>query len=280
MCHHCVIDSVKQRMLSRRDLFKASAGAAVTATATATLTAQPAVAGGHGAKTALGEVIDMTHTLAPEFPTFFGVPGISMEQKFNFKEHGFNLFDLSINEHTATHIDAPLHFSADGTSVDEIAVENLVIPLAVIDIREKAAADADAQVTPDDLKAWIAKNGDIPEDCCVAMNSGWSAKSGDEAAYTGRDAEKKLHFPGFHPEATKMLMEETSAVAMAVDTLSLDHGPSADFATHYAWLPSGRYGIENLANLDAVPESGATLVVGAPKHKGGTGGPARIFAMM
>ena len=67
---------------------------------------------------------------------------------------------------------------------------------------------------------------------------------------------------------------------MAVDTLSLDHGPSADFATHYAWLPSGRYGIENIAGLENVPAAGATLVVGAPNHRGGTGGPARIFAMV
>ncbi len=77
-----------------------------------------------------------------------------------------------------------------------------------------------------------------------------------------------------------MLLEETTAAAMAVDTLSLDHGPSADFATHYAWLPAGRYGIECVAGLDALPATGATLVVGAPKIRGGTGGPARLFAML
>ena len=77
-----------------------------------------------------------------------------------------------------------------------------------------------------------------------------------------------------------MLMEETGAVAMAVDSLSLDHGPSGDFATHYAWLPSGRYGIECIAGLSQVPAAGATLVVGAPKVGRGTGGPARIFAMV
>ncbi len=278
MCHHCVIDSVKERMLSRRDLFKVGAsGAAAVAATAAGISTTPAVAGGHGAKTAIGEIIDMSHTTSPEFPTYFGVPGISMDQKFNFKEHGFNLFELTLNEHTGTHIDAPLHFSADGKSVDEIEANDLVVPLAVIDIQEKADKNADAQVTPDDLKAWISKNGPLPERCCVAMNSGWGGKTGDEAAYTGRDAEKKLHFPGFHVEATKMLLEESSAAAMAVDTLSLDHGPSADFATHYAWLPAGRYGIENLAGLDQVPASGATIIVGAPKTKGGTGGPARIF---
>jgi len=275
------MESVKERMLSRRDLFRAgAAGAATVAAASVGLQSTPAQAGGHGAKTAIGEIIDMTHTLSPEFPTFFGVPGIKYEQKFTFKENGFNLFELTLNEHTATHIDAPLHFSADGNSVDEIEPADLVVPLAVINIKEKAATDADTQVTPDDLKNWISKNGPLPEKCCVAMNSGWASKAGNEADYTGRDGEKKLHFPGFHIEATKMLLEESTAVAMAVDTLSLDHGPSGDFATHYAWLPSGRYGIENLANLDGVPEAGSTIIVGAPKTKGGTGGPARIFVAM
>ncbi|APX12151.1 cyclase family protein [Tateyamaria omphalii] len=273
MCDVCVMNAVKDRMLSRRDLFKVSA--AVGAAATIGMSAAPAaMAAGHGG------VVDMSHKLSPDFPTFFGVPGISMEQAFNFAEHGFNLMNLTINEHTATHIDAPLHFSADGASVDEIPVSDLVIPLCVVDIAARAAEDADAQVTPDDLKAWIAANGDIPDKACIAMHSGWAAKSGDAAAYVGNDDADVKHFPGFHVEATQMLLEETTAVAMAVDTLSLDHGPSPDFATHYAWLPAGRYGIENLAGLENVPAAGATLVVGAPNHPGGTGGPARIFAMV
>ena len=272
MCDLCVIEKVKDRMLSRRDLFRASAGAAAVA-AVGAGTTRPALA--HAAQ----DVIDMTHKLSPEFPTFFGEPGISMQQKFNFGEHGFNLMQLSINEHTATHIDAPLHFSADGNSVDEIPVSDLVIPLCVIDIAAKAAGDPDAQVTPDDLNAWISANGPIPDRACIAMHSGWADKTAD-ASYVGRDDAGGMHFPGFHVEATQMLLEETTAAAMAVDTLSLDHGPSADFATHYAWLPAGRYGIENLAGLGNVPAAGATLVVGAPNHAGGTGGPARIMALV
>lgn len=274
MCDICVINAVKDKMLSRRDFFKASAATGAAAALGTVATAPAALAGGHGS------VVDMTHKLSPDFPTFFGVPGISMEQQFNFAEHGFNLMNLSINEHTATHIDAPLHFSADGTSVDEIPVGDLVIPLCVIHIHGKAAENPDAQVTPDDLKAWISANGPIPDKACVAMHSGWAKKSGSAAEYVGDSGDGVKHFPGFHIEATQMLLEETTAVAMAVDTLSLDHGPSADFATHYAWLPSGRYGIENLAGLADVPAAGATLVVGAPTHPGGTGGPARIFAMV
>jgi kynurenine formamidase len=223
----------------------------------------------------------MTHPLSAEFPTFGGAPGISYDKQFDMAEDGYNLYVLTVNEHTGTHIDAPLHFSADGASVEEIPPEQLACPLCVIDIRARAAEDRDTQVTPDDLTAWIAEHGPIPDGACVAMNSGWEEKVGG-LEFRGADSARpgNLHFPGFHIEATQMLLEETGAVAMAVDTLSLDHGISPDFATHYAWLPAGRYGIECLAGLDEMPASGATLMVGAPKVKDGTGGPARIFALV
>jgi kynurenine formamidase len=278
MCNACVTEAVKQRMLSRRDFFRTSAaglaaGAAAVGAGT-TLTAPPALA--QGAR----RVTDMTHLFSPEFPTFGGVPGIAFSKDADFAADGYNLFTLTVNEHCGTHIDAPLHFSEDGLSVDELPLESLVVPLCVIDIRARAAEDRDTQVTPDDIRAWIAAHGPIPENACVAMNSGWAAKVATPA-FRGADAARpgSLHFPGFHIEATAFLIEETPARVMAVDTLSLDHGPSADFATHYAWLPTGRYGIECLAGLDAVPPAGATLMVGAPKIRGGTGGQARVIAL-
>jgi kynurenine formamidase len=162
--------------------------------------------------------------------------------------------------------------------VAELAVEDLVAPLVVIDIRAKAAESADAQVTPDDIKAWTDANGDLPAGACVAMLSGWGQHvATDKFRNVGADG-KTMHFPGFHIEAAKQLLE-TSTKAIAVDTLSLDFGASPDFIVHNTWLPTGRYGIEGVANLDKVPAKGATIVVGAPKVRGGSGGPARIFAL-
>lgn len=272
MCHHCVVESVKQHMLSRRGFFTAAAGAAA---AVATATTAPVLAAGVAAS---GKAVDMTHELHPEFPTYFGQQQFWLDQKFVFEKDHFNLNEWRLNEHTGTHMDAPLHFSADGKSVAELAPESLVVPLSVIDIRAKADASADAQVTPDDIKAWTAQNGPLPAGGCVAMLSGWDAHVGS-AKFRNADGEGKMHFPGFHLEAAKMLMEDGNTVGIAVDTLSLDFGQSADFATHYAWLPTGRWGLENVANLAAVPAKGATLFVGAPKVKGGTGGPCRVMAV-
>ena len=273
MCDACVIDSVKNRMLSRRSFFRAAAAGAATVAAASSGALSPALA------QAPTSVTDLTHELYEDFPTFFGQQQFFREQKFNYKEHKFNLFELRVNEHTGTHLDAPLHFSEDGKSVAEIPVSDLVVPLAVIDIREKAAANADAQLTPDDIKAWIAANGDLPEKACVALFSGWDKHLGTDK-FRNADAEGKMHFPGFHAEAAQYLAENSSAVGIAVDTLSLDFGISPDFATHYAWLASGHWGLEGAANLDQLPAKGATLIVGAPKVRGGTGGPSRVLALV
>lgn len=181
-----------------------------------------------------------------------------MEQAFKAETDGFNLFNLSINEHTGPHIDAPLHLSADGRSVDEIPIGNLVVPLCVVDIREKAAANPDARLTPDDLTAWIEANDDIADRTCVAMMSGWGEEGG-ATRLSRRGCGRRDALPRLSSRSGR-------------DAVS---GPraSTDFAAHYAWLPAGRYGIENIAGLEQMPAAGATLFVGAPKHAGGSGGP-------
>ena len=111
--------------------------------------------------------------------------------------------------------------------------------------------------------------------CRVAMEmrSGWAAKVGTPDYRT--NAEGAFAFPGFSKAATDLLAER-GAASIGVDTLSLDPGNSADFAVHNSWLPSGHFGIENLANLDQLPVARATVFIGAPKHGQGTGGPARV----
>ena len=269
MCNACVIDAVKAGMLSRRDLFRVGGGAA--AVAAGAVAARPALA------QSSGRVVDLTHAWDGSFPTFDGNPGILYEPAVKFEEAGYQLWKLTIFEHSGTHIDAPLHFSADGTSVDAIPPEQLMCPLCVVDITAKAMEDANAMVMPEDLEAWISANGAIPAGACVAMNSGWAAKITDPAYRN--TPEGAFAFPGFSKAATDMLAGMDVA-CIAVDTLSLDPGNSADFAVHFSWLPGGRYGIENVANLDQLPASGATIFVGAPKHRQGTGGPARVMAVV
>lgn len=255
--------------LSRRRLF---AGAAAGFAAAAPV---PALA-----QRAFTRVVDLTHTLSPEFPTFFGTPGIAIEKRYEIRKDGANVNWWHVLEHAGTHIDAPIHYAEGGISVERIATDQLVVPLVVVDVAAKAARNADYALGKQDLLGWEAQHGRLPDGCCVAMHSGWARHSGSAARYTGKDSAGVMHFPGFHRDAAHWLLGERSVAGLAVDTLSLDPGPSRDFAVHKAWLPSGRWGLENVANLDKAPASGATVVVGAPKVKDATGAPTRVFALV
>ncbi|MEA2598645.1 MAG: hypothetical protein QOF01_5114 [Thermomicrobiales bacterium] len=176
-------------------------------------------------------------------------------------------------------MDAPAHFAEDGASAERLPVARLVAALAVVDISGRAASDPDAQLMPDDILAWERQHGPLPAGALVAMHSGWDARVGDAAAFINQDASGAPHFPGFHSDAAAMLVDERDIVGIGVDTVSLDFGASTDFATHNTVLPAGRYGLENLAALGKVPPSGATIIVGGPRHLGASGGPTRAFAL-
>jgi kynurenine formamidase len=263
-------------LMSRRGFMKGAAAA------TAALMAAPVMAEEKlfaPMNVRISKVVDLTHALNEDFPTFGGAKQIEVQTVFTLEKDGYNLKTWRLNEHTGTHMDSPFHFSNSPQSADAIPVENLVGPLSIIDIRDKAGADADAQVTPDDLKRYERRWGRIPFGAIVAMNSGWDQHVAT-AKFRNADEKGVMHFPGFSIDATNWLLEQRSVKGIMVDTLSLDYGKSADFATHYKWLPANRWGMECVANLSALPVRGATVVVGGPKVVGATGGPSRVIALV
>lgn len=273
MCDACVMKSVAAS-LGRRGMFAAAAAAA----SVLALSAKPAVAQAVRS-TPVSRVVDLTHTLRQDFPTFGGDPAFQQERILTFARDGYNVNRFAYTEHAGTHFDAPIHFSAEGAAtVDRIPVESLVCPLVVLDLRERAAREADYAATPEDVAEHERRHGAIPAGACVALNSGWDSRAGG-AAFRNADGGNVMRFPGFRPDVAALLAER-GVVGVAVDTLSLDRGSSTDFGFHTQWLGRGRWGIECVANLGALPATGATLVAGAPKIAGGTGGHGRVLALV
>lgn len=227
----------------------------------------------------VSHVVDLTQVLTPDFPNWPGYPSLEILNTHNIGQHGFFANAWHVHEHSGTHVDAPLHFSGKGWSAAEIPEEALIAPAVIIDIRARARRDPDAQVRVEDIKAWERRHGRVPGGAAVLMWSGWEERASDEVAYRNMDSRGVMHFPGFSREAAEFLVNERAARGIGVDTLSLDYGPSTDFAAHFAVLPANRWGIENLANLGRLPRKGATLFVGLPRVKGASGGPARILAV-
>lgn len=239
----------------------------------ATPMATPTVSG-------FSSIVDLTHTLTQEFPVYPGGVQAEITVDKTIAENGFYTNLLNLQEHTGTHMDAPAHFAEGGATADMIPVEQFVAPMAVIDISAKTESDPDSQVTVDDILAWEDANGELPAGAFVAMYSGWESRLSDPASFINLDGDDVQHYPGFDPEAAAFLIEERDIVGIGVDTLSLDYGASQDFGTHITILTAGRYGLEAMANLGTLPASGATIIVGGPKHEAASGGPTRAFALL
>ena len=190
---------------------------------------------------------------------------------------------ICASEHGGTHMDAPIHFAQNGWTAEQVPIDRLVGPACVVDVSQACAKDADYRLTVEDLKSWETKNGPIPKGAIVLMRSGWGARWPDRGRYFGATREgdtKSYHFPGFSKEAAEFLAKERVVDAVGLDTPSLDHGPSPDFPAHRVFGAANIPGLENVASLDRLPEWGATVIALPVKISGGTGGPARIVAIL
>jgi kynurenine formamidase len=260
--------------LSRRAALAAGAGALAAGLVPSTAAAGHGHGRGRGKhRGRRGRLVDLTHTFREDFALYPGSPEASRETARTIEANGFYGQVWRFWEHTATHMDVPGHFVAGGRTSEEITLGELIRPIVVVDISERAASEPATEVTVDDLRSFERRHGRIPKGALVAMDSGWGAKAADSAAFING-----MQFPGFAGEATQWLLDERRIGGIGVDTLSLDNGPSTSFASHLAVLRADRVGIENLANLDKLPPRGATVVMGLIPWKEGSGGPARVLA--
>jgi kynurenine formamidase len=220
---------------------------------------------------------DLTHTFTAGFPVFTFDPP-RRRTLVTIPAGGFYSQEWTFGEHSGTHMDAPGHFVTGGRFSPEITLDELLVPVAVVDISSRAARDPDAFVTVDDLRRYERRHGRIPKGALVCMNSGWAAKIDDPLEFKGGAAFPDYHFPGWSEEAAGWLVDRRDVAAIGVDTLSLDPGNSSTFPVHVNFLATDRYGLENIANLDRIPPRGATAYVGLIPWEEGSGGPCRVIA--
>jgi kynurenine formamidase len=274
MCLPGTVEAVREQTasegvrVSRRTALLGAVGAAAAV-------AFPAAAGAKAKPK--GNLQDLTHVFTEGFPVFTGDPP-ARETIFSIPSAGFYSQKWTFGEHSGTHMDAPGHFVLGGRLSPQITLQELLVPIVVIDISARAASNPDAMVTVDDVRGFERGHGRIPDGALVAMNSGWAAKVGNPLAFKGGAAFPNYHFPGWSADAAMWLAQNRDVTGIGVDTLSLDPGNSSTFPVHSNFLATDRYGLENLNNLDRIPPRGALAYVGLIPWEEGSGGPARVIA--
>jgi kynurenine formamidase len=226
---------------------------------------------------------DLSHAFHPGQPRFSAFPDEERQLVFDYpKGDAFQVHRYAFVGQWGTHVDPPVHFIEGGRAVDDLPVTDMLLPLVVLDIRERVAGNADATPELADLAAWESRNGTIPAGCFVALRTGWSKRWPDNEHFYNRSADGVSHCPGWSRAVLEELFEGRGIAAIGHEQIDTDPGMATskgDFSLEHYVLSRDRWQIELLANLDALPEAGALIMASWPKAKGGSGFPARAVAI-
>src|SRR5215207_7213582 len=223
------------------------------------------------------EIVDLTQPLNERTPViqlpeeFAQTPGLKRHEISRYDERGpaWAWYWLEIGEHVGTHFDAPIHWitGREGRDVAQVPPRHLVAPAVVIDKSVESGRDPDYLLTVEDVRAFEAEHGPLPEGGWLLFRTGWDARARDEELFLNNGSN-----PGFDAECSRWLAEETSIVGVGVETVGIDAGAAAGFdppfPLHYYLLGARRYGVTQLANLASL------------KLTGGTGSPVRALALV
>lgn len=234
------------------------------------------------------ELIDLTHPFDEQtiyWPTERGFRLEKGTAGVTPKGYYYSANRFSTAEHGGTHIDAPIHFHQGRRTLDQIPLAQLVGDAIVIDVSARCADNPDYELGIADLRAWEEKHRRQLADVIVLLRTGFANRWPNRKEYlgtneSGSEALSKLHFPGLAPEAAAWLVERRSIKAIGIDTASIDHGQSKRFGSHIKLFEHNVPVFENVANLEALPDEGFSVIALPMKIAGGTGGPLRIVAIV
>lgn len=229
------------------------------------------------------EFIDLTHTFAPNIPHWKGIQPETIATPYTVDKDGFTIEVFTHAGQWGTHVDPPAHFHKGLKTVDQIDPKQFLLRLVVLDVHDKVANNPDYVVTLDDVKAWEAKHGAVPEGAFVALRTDWSKRWPDDKSIQNVDDKGVAHYPGWSKDVLQYLYETRKITASGHETTDTDPGLATtkdDYSLESYILSTNHFQIELLANLDKVPEAGALVIVAFPKPENGTGFPARVVAIV
>ena len=224
------------------------------------------------------KIVDLTHLLSEGIPVWPGDPPMRIENFNDFQNDGYNMNNISLSEHTGTHLGAPLHFYPLGADVSQIPTEDLILQACKINITGHTHKNADYLLTVNDIAEWEENHKRIPARNLVLIETGWSQYWESPNKYFGFKYEE-MHFPGISREAIEFLSRERKIKAIGIDSAGIDGGLSLDYSVNKYCSENDVFHLENLANLDQVNETGALVFIGALPVRRGSGSPCRILAL-
>lgn len=208
---------------------------------------------------------DLSRPLDADTWTYPGDPAVSIEAHATVEADGYRVSALSMGTHAGTHLDAPSHTESGGATLDELPVGTCAFEAVLADVDVGAREPIDVDHLPP-----------VPDDAdCLVLDTGWADDWGSE---------RYLDHPYLTEDAATWCAER--GLAVAVDAPSVDPSPSPNATddeptghpAHHALLGAGCLIVENLTNLDGLPDRFELRAYPLP-ISGGDGSPVRAVAV-
>ncbi len=202
--------------------------------------------------------IDITLPLTTTLVHWPGQQGLRVRALETIKKNGVEVHDIALTTHAGTHIDAPRHFVAGTSAVDEIDLEKLVGPAHVIDVRRK--------------KGWEIQPSDLPIKNWAGMERLFLC-TGDSKKLFKREFTSQYH--SLSLETAKLLVRKGIQL-VGMDYLSVEKKGNPGHPVHKTLLKAGIVIIEG-CDLRAVKPGVYDCIALPLRLKGLDGSPARVL---
>ena len=209
--------------------------------------------------------VDLSHVVHERVPYLVGEPPTQL-----VRDSAGQLTQLTLGTHTGSFLRVMAAPGAELTTVESLSPHDLVLPAIVIDARDQAQDQPTFALSSADVLAWERTHGLIPPGALVLLTTGWDVRWGDATAYLNAGVAGSPQVPGFAPAAADLLLNQRKVAGLGADAPATAYTPATGFAL---WLA-------NLTNLEQLPPTGATIVIGALKLQAATSSPARVLALV
>jgi len=211
-------------------------------------------------------IVDLTYPVTSEMLVYPGTERPSFQWIGRVNSEGYNLTRMTMLVHTGTHVDAPLHFIEGGRAIDELPLNCFYGPAKIIKLKEKPESKEI------NLKSIIMSGIKLNENDIIIISTGISEYS--------KGIEYNFQYPYPSEELINWLIEKKIKAYMT-DATSIDPVSAKESPRHKQLLGAGIPIVENLCNLNELPNNKEFIVCALPlKLIGREGSLCRAVALL
>ena len=214
------------------------------------------------------KLIDLTHILNEKMTVYPDTVGPKFEVLNTVEKHGFTELKMTVVTHSGTHIDAPCHILKNAKSIDQFPIEKFIGNAIVIPCQDKQEIN---------LKYLQTFEDKITQIDFILFFTGWQYKWNtkdyfDDCPIPTREAAMWL---------TKFKLKGIGFDAFSVDkVIPAKKVTSENLPNHFILLEKEILLIENLTNLDKLPDCVFSFQCLPLNVENADGSPVRAIAMM